>query len=118
MGNLWVNCRVVPCTIKVSTVAWCRGIGRDLSIVFHEFTRDEDGEPLAVDNVLVGGNGELTGTIVQPLIIFIQFTSVTPFLQRLSKLVESVGPEVVDSEPEDPHSQQEWILIATRVSNS
>ena len=73
VGNLWIDCRVVPRSAKVSAVAPGLCIGWE---AVGEPARDEDGEPFGVDNVLVGGNGEHTGTVVEPLVIFVQFTGV------------------------------------------
>ena len=115
VGNLWIDCRVVPRSAKVSAVALGLCVGWEAG---GELARDEDGEPLGVDNVLVGGNGEHTGTVVEPLVIFVQFAGVAVFRERLSKAVQSLCPKVVDSEPEDTHCQQEGVLIATRISNS
>ena len=68
MGNLWIDCRVVPSPIEIQTVAICRGVRRE---TIWQLARDEDGEPLVINNVLVGGNCELTGTVIEPLIIFV-----------------------------------------------
>ena len=57
----------------------------------------------------MSGDGELAGTVVQPLVI------VSILLVASSK---SVCPPVVHTEPQDAHGEQEGVLVATGVSNS
>ena len=66
--------------------------------------------------MLVSSNCQLSSTIVEPL-VFLKHSSVF-FWYSFSILLELFCPVVVYSEPEDTHSQQEGILISSRVSNS
>ena len=68
MSNLRVDCRVVPSPVEVGTVAFV-GCVVDRSI--GEPAGKEDGQPLVVDDMLVGGDGELPSTVEQPLVLLI-----------------------------------------------
>ena len=68
MSNLRVDCRVVPSPAEVGTVAL---VGCIINRSIGEPAGKEDGQPLVVDDVLVGGDGELTSTVKQPLILLV-----------------------------------------------
>ena len=108
--NLRVDCRIVPSPIEVGTVAFVHCIGDLLSI--WESARKEDGQPLIVDDVLVGGNGELTCTVEQPLILLILVNIVRRVVVELS------GPPLMHTVPQDTHGQKEGVLVTTRITNS
>ena len=111
--NLRIDCRVVPSPVEVCTVATIRFV-RDLpSTVIDKLARNKNGHPLIVDNVLVSGNGELSGTVEQPLIINSKITR-----HILKSISNPFSPILMDSEPKDTHGEQEWVLITTRVANS
>ena len=108
--NLRIDCRVVPSPVEVGAVAFVRCV-RDLLSV-GELAGKEDGHPLIVDNVLVGGDGELTCTVKQPLIFLVLLNA------HGCMVVELSGPPLMDTVPQDTHGQQEGVLITTRISNS
>ena len=68
VSNLRVDCRVVPSPVEVGTVAF---VGCIINWSIGEPAGKEDGQPLVVDNVLVGGDGELTSSVKQPLVLLI-----------------------------------------------
>ena len=69
MGYLWIDGWVVTSPTKVETVALSLGIGKEHFI--RELARDEKREPLAVDNMLVSSNRQLSSTIEEPLVFLI-----------------------------------------------
>ena len=101
VSNLRVDSRVVPRAVEVSTVTLRHCIVGEVAI--GELSRDKEGEPLSVHNVLVGSDSQLTGTIVKPFVLFIN--TMLSFREGFTILVQPLGPEVVYSEPEDAHSQ-------------
>ena len=94
VSNLRIDCRVVPSSAKVKTVS--RG-ARVRGQTTTDLSWDEAREPLVVDNVLMGGDGELTGTVEQPLILFVDPTHTS------ESVLEYFGPVIVDSEPQNTH---------------
>ena len=67
--------------------------------------------------MLVSCNSEDTSSVEEPFIIS-PFVFTTQFIRVFSiKPPQPSSPVVVDTEPEDAHSEQEWILITTRITN-
>ena len=112
MCNLRIDCRVVPSPVEVCAISTIRFVRDLLSIILDKLARNENRHPLVVDDVLVGGDGELTGTVEQPLVLFILFN-----VSR-SVVIELSSPPLMYTVPQNTHSQQEGILVTTRVSNS
>ena len=111
VGNLRIDCRVVPSPVEVGTVSFVHGIRDLLTTIVDKLARDEDGHPFVVDYVLVGGDSELTCTVEQPLVLIILLNIIR------SVLVELSGPPLVHTVPQNTHGQQEGILITTRITN-
>ena len=70
VSNLRINCRVVPSPVKVGAISSVHGVRDLLTTIVNELARKENRQPLVIDNVLVGGDGELACTVEQPLIFF------------------------------------------------
>ena len=83
-------------------------------INFPHFLGDKHWEPLFEDNVLVCSNGELPGTVEQPLILL----PVASKTILLSVVPELLRPPVVHSEPQDAHGEKEGVLVASGVPDS
>ena len=120
VSNLRIDGRVVPTAAKVEGVSFC-GLIREPAMVALILPIKQYWEPLIIHNVLVGGNGELTGSIEQPLIVLplvcvkIQSAIVSVVIIVVD---QSPGPPVVDTEPQDTHGEQERILVTTWITNS
>ena len=91
--NLGVNCRVVPSPAKVGRVALITFIRDPCTVHVLEFAGKEDGQPLVVDDVLVRGDGELTCTVEQPLVLIVLFDPSRPVV------VELPGPPLMNTVP-------------------
>ena len=74
------------------------------------FAREKLRQPLIDDNVLVSSNGELAGTVEQPLVFFRQH-------HRNSSFTQSPCPKLMHSEPQDTHSEEERVFITTGIAN-
>ena len=94
VSNLRIDCWVVPSSAKSKTVPLGTRIRGQSAI---DLSWDEVREPLVVDNVLMGGDGELTGTVEQPLVLFINPTHTS------ESALEYFGPVLVHSEPKNTH---------------
>ena len=119
VSNLRVDGRVVAGAAKVSAVALSAVIRKQLSTITDKCTWDEVRQPFSEDDVLVGGDCQLTCAIIQPLIFLPEFL-VTVFRNLSSSFSISpqlLGPPVVHSEPEDAHGEQEGVLVATGIAD-
>ncbi len=81
-------------------------------LAVREFARQEKRKPLVVDNVLVGGDGELASTVEQPLVFFIQWVNFS------CSCSQSPCPHLMDTVPQDSHGEKERILITTGIADS
>ena len=63
--------------------------------------------------MLVSGYGELPCPVEDKFIVVPRPCEVVV----LGILDEVAGPHIVDSEPEDLHAEQEWVLIATGIAD-
>jgi len=106
VSNLGVDGLVVTSPVEVGTVSRCCLVRRELLIL--KLGGEEQRKPLVIDNVLVSGNGELTSTVEQPLVFFFSVREVGKQL---------LGPELVDTEPQDSHGEEERVFITTRVAD-
>ena len=111
VSNLRVDCRVVPSPVVVGTISRIRFVV-DWSI--EELAGKEDRHPLIIDDVLVGGDGELTSSVKHPLVILIELTVL--ILQQIPS--NFPRPVLMHTEPQDTHGKEERILITSRISNS
>ena len=62
VSNLRIDGRVVPTAVKVEGVSWC-GLVREPVGISLVLSIEEYWQPLIIHNVLVCGNGELTGSV-------------------------------------------------------
>ena len=113
VSYLRVQARVIAGATKVSTVTFRLRILGESAIGVGELPGNEDGKPLSEHNVLVCGYSQLTSTIIKPFILFVN----TRFFKCFTILLQLLSPVIVNSEPEDSHSQQERVLISTRISD-
>ena len=111
VSNLRIDCRVVPSPVVVGAISTiCFVVDRSIG----ELAGKKDRHPLIVDDVLVGGDGELPSTVEHPLVILIEL-SVLILHQILSNFPR---PVLMHTEPQDTHGEKEGILITSRISNS
>ena len=95
--NLRIDCRVVPSLVEVCAISRIRSVRDLLSTIVDKLARNENGHPLVVDDVLVGGDGELTGTVEQPLVLFVLFNV-------RSVVIELSSPPLMYTVPQNTHS--------------
>ena len=110
--NLGVDGLVVASSWAVGSVPWCSVIVNHLSV--GELTRQEERKPLIKHNVLIGGNGELAGTVKYKLVFFCYLFMVFIYIS----CSELPGPILMYTEPQDAHSEEKRVLVTTRVTNS
>ena len=113
MWHLWVDSLVIAKPVKVGTVAYGAVVRVGIHDTFRVLARQEERQPFIIDNVLVSSDGELASTVEQPLVLFKLLN-----LKCLVGCMELSCPELMHTEPQDSHGQQERVLITTRVSNS
>lgn len=113
--DLRIDCRVVSSITKLCTIARILVIGDRISAKIDKFSRDEKWQPFIVDYVLVGGDGELSSAIEQPLI----FTKFWILKYSISVgFIELPSPPLVNTVPQYAHTEQERVLISTWISNN
>ena len=113
--DLRIDCRVVSSVTKLCTVAGILVIGDPVFAKIDKFLRDEKWQPFVVDYVLVGGDGELSSAIEQPL-IFTKF-----WILKYSifvSFIELPSPPLVNTVPQYAHTEKERVLISTWISNN
>ncbi len=109
MSNLRVDSRVVA---TVGTVARSFIIVWNCSISKHPW--NEERQPVVQHNMLVGGNRELTSSVEEPLVLFeLRLIGMC----HVADSPQLLGPVLVDTKPQNAHSEEEGVLISTRITN-